>query len=85
MDPSRIEELTNRFLKLLPGGAEALAADVKKNMRAAASAAFSRMDLVTREEFDLQAALLARTRARLDALEAAVERLERGERSEPSA
>jgi BMFP domain-containing protein YqiC len=46
------------------------AADLQKNMRATLTGVFSRLDLVTREEFDLQAQLLERARARLAQLEA---------------
>lgn len=52
------------------------AKDVEKNVRALLTSAFARLDLVTREEFDLQATLLARTREKLTALEARVEALE---------
>jgi len=54
------------------------AADVERNVRAFMAQAFTRMDLVTREEFDVQADLLARLRERVDALEARVCTLEAG-------
>lgn len=46
------------------------ARDLEKNMRALLSSAFARLDLVTREEFDVQREVLARTREKLDKLEA---------------
>jgi len=52
------------------------AKDVEKNVKAMLSQGFSRLDLVTREEFDVQAQVLAKTRARLEALEARVAELE---------
>ncbi|CAB3631407.1 MAG: accessory factor UbiK family protein [Achromobacter pulmonis] len=52
------------------------AADVERNVRAMMTQTFSKLDLVTREEFDVQADLLARTRARVDQLAATVEQLE---------
>src|SRR5690606_30751541 len=52
------------------------AADLQRNAKAMMTDAFSRMDLVTREEFDVQVELLARTRAKLDALEAQLRRLQ---------
>lgn len=52
------------------------AKDMEKNLRASMSAMFARMDLVTREEFDVQAQVLARTREQLQALEARLARLE---------
>lgn len=73
---SNIEELTRRISELLPPGAEELRKDLKNNVRAALTAAFARMDLVTRDEFDVQAELLARTRVRLEAMEKQVAELE---------
>ncbi len=53
------------------------AKDIEKNARAMLSGAFSKLDLVTREEFDVQAKVLARTREKLAALEARVAELEK--------
>jgi BMFP domain-containing protein YqiC len=50
--------------------------DVEKNVKAMMVQGFSRLDLVTREEFDIQAQVLAKTRAKLEALEARVAELE---------
>jgi BMFP domain-containing protein YqiC len=72
-----IEQLGQRIASLLDGDSHSLRADVKKNLDALLRAAFERMDLVTREEFDIQQALLLRTRERLEALEAEVAELER--------
>ena len=52
------------------------AKDIEKNVKAMLSQGFSKLDLVTREEFDIQAQVLARTRAKLEALEARVMELE---------
>jgi BMFP domain-containing protein YqiC len=62
----------------LPGAgtARALREDAERNLRAVLDSAFERMELVTREEFDAQAAVLARAREQLDALEARVAALE---------
>ena len=65
---------TSRFLDELQARlSEALAAsparDLEKNLRAVLTAGFARLDLVTREEFDVQAKVLARTRERLAELE----------------
>src|SRR5690606_35503955 len=54
------------------------AADLQRNMKVMLTDTFSRLDLVTREEFDVQVELLARTRAKLDVLEAQLNRLEGG-------
>ena len=52
------------------------AKDIEKNVKAMMAQGFSKLDLVTREEFDVQAQVLAKTRARLEALEAQVAALE---------
>lgn len=52
------------------------AADLEKNLRGFMTAAFGKLDLITREEFDLQTELLASYRLRLEALEARVQALE---------
>lgn len=52
------------------------AKDLEKNMKSMLSQGFSKLDLVTREEFDVQTQVLAKTRAKLEALEARVAELE---------
>jgi BMFP domain-containing protein YqiC len=52
------------------------AKDIEKNVKAMMSQGFAKLDLVTREEFDIQAQVLAKTRAKLDALEERVAELE---------
>lgn len=52
------------------------AKDIEKNVKAMLTQGFAKLDLVTREEFDIQAQVLARTRAKLEALEARVTELE---------
>lgn len=52
------------------------AKDIEKNVKAMMSQGFAKLDLVTREEFDIQSQVLAKTRAKLDALEARVQALE---------
>lgn len=72
----RLDELANRLMRFLPRGSEQLGEDVRRNLRTLLQNAFERMELVTREEFDVQRALLARTRARVEALEQRVTELE---------
>lgn len=52
------------------------AKDIEKNMKAMLNQGFSKLDLVTREEFDVQMQVLAKTRAKLEVLEARVAELE---------
>jgi BMFP domain-containing protein YqiC len=68
-----VDELSARMSELLAAGP---ARDIEKNVRALFSASLSRLDLVTREEFDVQAKILARAQEKLVALEARVEELE---------
>jgi hypothetical protein len=75
--------LNNTFLNDVSAKLSALVAnsplqDVEKNVKAVLGSAFSRLDLVTREEFDVQKEVLARTRAKLEALEARIAELEAG-------
>ena len=76
LDPKNLDDLARRFTENLPGPLRDLQQEVEKNVRTALQSAFSRMDLITREEFDAQSKVLARTRERLEALERQVEALE---------
>jgi len=71
--PSFLAELQDKVQQVLQ---QSPAKDVEKNMKAMLNQGFSRLDLLTREEFDVQAEVLARTRAKLEALEARVAVLE---------
>jgi BMFP domain-containing protein YqiC len=72
--PDFLDDMSARLSELL---ATSPARDIEKNVRALVSAALGRLDLVAREEFDVQAKLLARAREQLAALEARVAELER--------
>jgi len=74
--PKTLDELSRRVHRALPEGVDRLEGDVRRNIRAALESALSRMDLVSREEFDVQMAVLRRSREKIDALEAQVRRLE---------
>ena len=64
-----IDELSRRITGLIPENLAGLQTDFEANVRAVLQTALQKMNLVTREEFDVQAALLARTREKLDALQ----------------
>lgn len=66
-DTRFFDEINARISEVI---AASPAKDIEKNMKAMMSSMFARMDLVTREEFDLQVKVLQRTREKLDALEA---------------
>ena len=76
IDPKILDDLAKRFAEAVPPGIRQLQTDLEKNFRATLQAAFARMDLVTREEFDVQQAVLARTRTKLEELEKQVASLE---------
>ncbi len=84
IDPGILDDLARRLARLAPPGAEALREDLERNLHAALRAALARLDLVTREEFDAQARVLARTRARLEALERRVAALEAAAAAPPA-
>jgi ubiquinone biosynthesis accessory factor UbiK len=71
-----IENLVKRLSNSLPSGLQDLRGDLEKNFRAILQSSFSKMDLVTREEFDIQRAVLARTREKLEILEKQLAKLE---------
>ncbi len=68
-----IEEISGKINEAL---AASPARDIEKNVRAVLAGVFSRLDLVTREEFDVQREVLARTREKLDLLEVKLAELE---------
>ena len=74
LDPKVFEELSSRLSALI---AASPAADIEKNARALLSGFFARLDLVSREEFDIQAQVLQRTREKIKALEERIARLEK--------
>lgn len=76
LDPKQLDELARRFSESLPPGLREFQQEVEKNVRAVMQSTFTRMDLITRDEFDAQAKMLARTRARLEELERQVAELE---------
>jgi len=76
IEPSQLDQLTDRLMRLLPQGVRDVQHDIEKNLRSILQSSFAKLDLVTREEFDVQAAVLARTREKLDALEKQIAELE---------
>lgn len=71
-----LNELMRGILGALPSDVRTLHNDIEKNLRAALNGTFAKLNLVTREEFDIQSALLARARTQLKMLEAQVATLE---------
>jgi BMFP domain-containing protein YqiC len=79
IDPKNLEEVGAKLSALL---ANSPVKDIEKNAKAVMSGMFAKLDLVTREEFDVQAQVLARTRAKLKELEARVDALEKARSGE---
>ena len=73
MDQNILNDVTRRIREVL---AASPAADAEKNLKAMLTSLFARLDLVTREEFDVQRQVLLRTREQLSRLEAEVAALE---------
>lgn len=78
LDPKMFEDFTQRVSSLI---ANSPAADIEKNVRSMMSSFFSKLDLVTREEFDTQANVLSRTRQLVDQLTARLDELDAREKN----
>jgi BMFP domain-containing protein YqiC len=76
-----LDELARKLAAAVPKNLRALGEDLEKNFRSMLATGFERMDLVTREEFDLQAAVLERSREKLEALEARLTALESADKA----
>ena len=64
-----LEQLSKRISSLIPGDIKHMQDDIENNIRSLLQSSLTKMNLVTREEFDVQSAVLQRTRQKLDALE----------------
>jgi ubiquinone biosynthesis accessory factor UbiK len=78
IDMRLVDDLSRKLSDSLPPGVGQLKTEAEEQFRLVLARAFGRMNLVTREEFDAQSAVLARTREKLAALERQVADLERG-------
>jgi BMFP domain-containing protein YqiC len=76
-DPKALDNIANRIAGVIPPGLNNLKDDMEKNIHAILQSGLSKLDLVSREEFEVQKAVLAKTRAKLEALEATVAELEK--------
>ncbi|WP_028081583.1 accessory factor UbiK family protein [Solimonas soli] len=79
MDTRRIEDLASKLAGALPPGLRSLRGELEENFRAMLRANLEKWDLVSRERFDIQAELLARTQKKLAALEKRIKALEQRE------
>jgi ubiquinone biosynthesis accessory factor UbiK len=78
MDSFRIDELAKRLLERVPPAVRSMQQDLESNFRAVLRERLSKLDLVSRDEFEAQSRVLERTRARLEALEKRLSEFEEG-------
>jgi ubiquinone biosynthesis accessory factor UbiK len=76
LDSTSLDELAKRLADAVPPSVRAFGRDLEGNFKAVLQAQLSKLDLVSRQDFDVQSALLARTQASLVALEARLKDLE---------
>ncbi|MET1255635.1 ubiquinone biosynthesis accessory factor UbiK [Aliikangiella maris] len=76
IDPKKIDDIAAKLSEAIPPGAKALQQDLQAQFKQILQSMIARMDLVTREEFDAQTKVLAKTREKIDALEKVVADLE---------
>jgi hypothetical protein len=76
LDRDFIDNIVNRLSAAVPPSLQAVKQDLERNFRSVLQSTFAKLDLVTREEFDVQAGVLAKTRAKLEALEKQITDLE---------
>ena len=78
MASESIDKLAKMLAETLPQGLRSVRDDLEKNFRSVLQSGLGRLDLVTREEFEVQEAVLARTREKLEMLEARLAKMESG-------
>ncbi|MHB8404992.1 MAG: ubiquinone biosynthesis accessory factor UbiK [Gammaproteobacteria bacterium] len=76
LDPKVLDDLAKKLADAVPTGLRDLQADAERNFRAVLQSVFAKLELVSREEFDVQSAVLARTRERLEELAARLQEME---------
>lgn len=76
LDPSKINELIQGVVDSLPPGLRNMPQEAEENFRAALRGLFNKLDLVSREEFDIQVKVLQKSREKLEALEKRVDEIE---------
>jgi BMFP domain-containing protein YqiC len=76
IDLKNLDDLARKLSDLVPPGLKDARADLEQNFKATLQAGLGKLDLVTREEFEVQRAVLLRTREKLDAMERAITVLE---------
>ena len=81
MDPRALDDLARRLAAVIPPGFTAMRDDIEANFKAVLQSGLAKLDLVTRQEFEVQCGVLRRTREKLEALEARVAAMEAAQNS----
>ena len=76
MPNESIEDIARKLTDALPEGLRSVREDLENNFRSVLRSSLAKLDLVTREEFEVQEAVLEKTRAKLEALEARIREME---------
>ncbi len=74
-DPKHFDDLAKKLFSALPDSLQNIEKDIQQKFKEILQATFSKMDLVTRDEFDVQTKVLARTREKLEHLQSQVDEL----------
>jgi BMFP domain-containing protein YqiC len=78
LDPKKLEEIAKQVTENIPPGVKNMAEGIEAKVKQTLQSQLSRLDFVSREEFDVQTQVLMRTRTKLEALEKRVEEIEQG-------
>ena len=79
MSDNSIEDLARKLAEAVPEGLRSVGKELEENFRSVLQSGLGKLDLVTREEFEVQEAVLARTREKLEALEARLKEFEQNQ------
>ncbi len=79
LNPSDLESIAKKIVENIPQGGGGVPESMQNQIKAILSSSLAKMDLVTREEFDVQAGVLAKTRMKLEAIEKLVVELEQNQ------
>jgi|CryBogDrversion2_8_1035294.scaffolds.fasta_scaffold13828_3 ubiquinone biosynthesis accessory factor UbiK len=82
-DSKELEEMVQSLSKLVPPGLEGVRAEMEANFKAVLQSTFARLELVTQQEFNVQAGVLAKTREMLTSLELRLAELEKKVQEKP--
>lgn len=79
LDPKKLEEIAQNISNAIPPGVKKMAGETEDKVKQVLQAQLTKLDFVSREEFDVQSQVLVRTREKLEALEARLTALEAGQ------